>query len=243
MARRFDHDYARKLYADGWKLAAIAREVGVSAQSIRAAVLPPKVAICSRCGIERSGRYLSTKDSLCLSCSKTTSITRNCKTCGVLFEIKACYAEKLGRGRFCSPACYYKSAEFKTFADRLSSQRRGSGNPAFRTGRFTDPHRARRGWGLSEKGESVCRVCGSHEWVQLHHAIPRSKCRAARDDLRNGLPLCASCHQRWHKHSLTISREVFTDEEWSYLSSVSLTGELIGPWLDKHYPESLKAVA
>ena len=192
---------------------------------------------CKGCGRLRFVKQVPKSD-FCLSCArKVKRLQRSCKTCGKTIELRECDLRRPGRGQFCSPSCWYVA-----LGERQSRQRRGSGNPSFRTGRYVDPQRARRGWGLKEKGEATCRVCGSSEWVQLHHAIPRSKCRAARDDLRNGLPLCASCHQRWHKHSLAIHRDVFTSEEWSYLSSVKLTGEMIGPWLDKHYPAREVAV-
>lgn len=92
------------------------------------------------------------------------------------------------------------------------------------------------GWKLKNKGETCCRNCGSAERVQLHHAIPRGKAQHVKADLRNGLPLCLRCHHDWHANKTVIYRDVFTEEEWAFLSSVRLTGELVGPWLDKHYP-------
>lgn len=92
-------------------------------------------------------------------------------------------------------------------------------------------------WNIDLKREERCRNCGDAEAVlHLHHVIPRSKCRATKYDLLNGLPLCTSCHLGWHHRRVTIYRDVFTPEEWAYLSSVQLTGEEIGPWLDKRYP-------
>lgn len=62
-------------------------------------------------------------------------------------------------------------------------------------------------------------------------------------EILNGLPLCTDCHMGWHRGYRTIYRDVFTPEEWAFLSSVQLTGELIGPWLDKRYPERPKEMA
>jgi hypothetical protein len=93
-----------------------------------------------------------------------------------------------------------------------------------------------RKWGCKMKKDWVCRSCGVQA-VHLHHAIPRSVCRATKLDLRNGLPLCRSCHVRWHEKTLTIYRDVFTEDEWAYISSVELTGQRIEAWLDDHYPE------
>lgn len=94
-----------------------------------------------------------------------------------------------------------------------------------------------RGWSVAAKGEASCRNCGLSERLALHHAIPRSICPPlAKRDLRNGLPLCAVCHGRWHGRTLTIYRQVFTEEEWRYLSGVVLTGRTTAGWLDANYP-------
>jgi len=94
-----------------------------------------------------------------------------------------------------------------------------------------------RGWSCEKKGETCCRNCGSLDRVQLHHAIPRSKSSGpSRSDLRNGIPLCHGCHWMWHANRGPIYRDVFTKEEWAFISSVELTGERIEAWLDAHYP-------
>lgn len=93
-------------------------------------------------------------------------------------------------------------------------------------------------WSIALKREERCRNCGAGGvFLHLHHAIPRSMCRATKYDLRNGLPLCGSCHPKWHCRTTTIYRDVFTEEEWEFLSSVQLTGQEIGPWLDERYPD------
>ena len=81
-------------------------------------------------------------------------------------------------------------------------------------------------WGIGLKPEAVCRCCNKRpaRALNLHHAIPRSMCRAARYDLRNGLPLCERCHMGWHHREVVVYRDAFTREEWAYLLSVELAG-------------------
>jgi hypothetical protein len=95
---------------------------------------------------------------------------------------------------------------------------------------------------VRQKGENRCRNCGKEGsggifGLHLHHAIPRSMCRAINLDLRNGIPLCFDCHQGWHDRRVIIYRDVFTEEEWRFLTTVDLSGQVVGPWLDSHYPE------
>jgi hypothetical protein len=93
-------------------------------------------------------------------------------------------------------------------------------------------------WNLSEKGEAQCRNCWrTDRRVHLHHAIPRSMCAEARLNLLNGVPLCTVCHFGWHRRQVTIYRDVFTPEEWAYISSVQLVGQDTQAWLDDRYPE------
>lgn len=97
--------------------------------------------------------------------------------------------------------------------------------------------RDRARWGMHLKPEECCRNCrGCVGMLALHHVIPRSMCRASKYDLRNGVPLCTHCHLGWHHRRVTLYRDIFTEEEWAYISSVKLTGQEIGPWLDERYP-------
>lgn len=146
---------------------------------------------------------------------------KTCEVCEADFIVKANRVS----ARVCSNKC--KGELQRT--ERLSSR-----NPAYKHGRSEGWNI--RGWNLAAKGESICRSCGAPA-VHLHHAIPRGKAKAARTDLRNGLPLCASCHTRWHAGH-PIRREVFTKEEWDFLSSVELTGEEVEEWLNTHYPSA-----
>lgn len=98
-------------------------------------------------------------------------------------------------------------------------------------------------WGMHRKPEKNCRNCGATGRLDLHHAIPRSRSKAAKYDLRNGIPLCDVCHFGWHHKKLVICREVFKPEEWEYISSVQLVDRDITAWLDKHYPPARISVA
>lgn len=95
-------------------------------------------------------------------------------------------------------------------------------------------------WGIHLKREPVCRACKQPpdelRPLNLHHAIPRSLAPSIKYDLRNGLPLCAACHLAWHRRELTIYRDVFTEEEWSFLSTLTFQGFNPEAWLEKRYP-------
>lgn len=92
--------------------------------------------------------------------------------------------------------------------------------------------RDRARWGIGMKREDRCRNCKREvERLDLHHVVPRSQSTAGKYDLRNGIPLCTTCHGGWHGHSVNIYRDVFTADEWGFIQT--LTGS---PWLDKRYP-------
>lgn len=97
-----------------------------------------------------------------------------------------------------------------------------------------------RGWSVKEKGEQRCRVCGKESAgrpLHLHHVIPRSMCRAAKADLRNGIPLCFDCHQGWHDRRVVIYRDHLTLQEWEFVAGTQLLGQNVGAWLETHYPD------
>ena len=98
----------------------------------------------------------------------------------------------------------------------------------------------RSAWGglRTQKVERACRNCGATGCViELHHAVPRSRSRKGRDDLRNALPLCRECHNGWHAGT-PIYRDAFTADEWEFIET------LIGPgWLGRHYPTRPRAQA
>ena len=97
---------------------------------------------------------------------------------------------------------------------------------------------------VTAKGEDRCRACGKQPTggglfgsLHLHHVIPKSMCRATRWELRNGIPLCYECHGGWHDRRVVLYRDVFTEEEWSFLVTVDLLGQNVEAWLEDHYPE------
>lgn len=141
--------------------------------------------------------------------------------------------------KHCSLECRIAGGGYVELGKKLSRDRGGDGNlnvdsTAMLVARVP-------GWRLDRKGETNCRNCGSRERVQLHHAIPRSRCRSIRADLRNGVPLCWVCHTGWHSKTVVIPRSIFKPEEWQFISHVDLGDREIGPWLDKHYPETVAA--
>jgi hypothetical protein len=171
------------------------------------------------------------------------AVTITCAHCAVEFTARP-WALAYGR-KFCSRECLYASGASQT--DDAKKKRRqstgdrtGKKNPNYKTGRRVGGHI--RGFTLKAKGEDRCRNCGgvgtgeTHR-LHLHHAIPRSLSREARDKILNGIPLCPKCHHGWHRRRLTIYRDVFTPDEWAYISSVQLTGQNIEAWLDDRYPK------
>lgn len=163
--------------------------------------------------------------------------TTPCEVCGREFERRASETRRF----YCSRECWRKSrvgVPMKPETRRVLSQaRRGARNPAYRHGKRAGVGDIYRAFNLRLKGATCCRNCGRPEPLNLHHALPRSLYRAGRTELLNGLPLCIRCHNGWHRKTITIYRDVFTAEEWAYLSSAELTGQRIGAWLDDHYPD------
>lgn len=167
---------------------------------------------------------------------------RPCAHCGTPFYAKP---SEIAKGaKFCSRDCFFASGVTQTATARskrkqATPDRSGTSNPNFKHGKRSGTHI--RGFNAKAKGESSCRNCGvSDVRLHLHHAIPRSLSRAARNNLLNGVPLCPKCHTGWHCRTVTIYRDIFTPEEWAYISSVQLTGQNIGAWLDDRYPDHLQ---
>ncbi len=176
----------------------------------------------------------------CFNEYRMRRISRICEECGGEFQARESEIAR-GGGKYCTRACWRKNAgltdeQYAANADKMSVARRGAANPAYKHGR--DGNRARlKYFSLALKGESSCRNCGSSDLLQLHHAIPRSMSAAARDEILNGVPLCVRCHMSWHRRGkVTLYRDIFTVEEWNYLCSVELVGQLTAAWLDDRYP-------
>ena len=159
--------------------------------------------------------------------------TTPCAVCGSEFERRASETER----RFCSRECWRRFPMRTETRQRLSRDRQGARNPAYRHGRRVGVAEIYKAFNLRLKGATCCRTCGRTEPLNLHHALPRSLYRAGRTELLNGIPLCIRCHNGWHRKTTTIFRDVFTAEEWAYLSSAELTGQRVEAWLDDHYPD------
>lgn len=216
-------------------------------QSIRERRGRPVEKTCESCGVkfvaeDRRKRYCSPE---CSYAGMRARLSRGkmipCAECGATFYVRP---GALGRGaKYCSRACFHakgrKSPEaLERMGEDFRRKHRGSGNPQWK-GKDTNGS-IYRVFNVKLKGEERCRNCGSSESLHLHHIVPRSMCKAARRDLRNGVPLCAACHARWHARSVTIYRNILTDEEWSYVSSLELLGQNIAAWLDDRYPAPVR---
>ena len=213
--RRFDFEEAKRRYLDGETTTEIARSFGVSNTAVGAAL--------KRMGIEL--RRDAWKANLQIA-NEAQKQSPTCKS-GHEFTPETTYT-KFSHGYLVRECRICRRATIKARRARLKAM----------------GIKRLHGWHLSRKGElPICRNCGSNDRVELHHAIPRSKCRASRSDLRNGIPLCFRCHRGWHNGTVTIYRDVFRPDEWVYISTIELTGESIGAWLDNKYPRRLKAAA
>jgi hypothetical protein len=198
---------------------------------------------CPDCGERRFVQKFPLAPRRCKPCQYAAMRKGEMRTCpcGTQFYVTT---KKRPNAQWCSRACRKTYGGYEVLAVALSAKRKGDGNPAFKHGKRAGVNIP--GWKLSRKGDDCCRNCGAHKTskcVELHHAIPRSKCRATRADLRNGLPLCIDCHRGWHRKKVVIYRDLFTAEEWAFISSAKLTGENIEPWLERHYPPRTLAVA
>jgi HNH endonuclease len=80
-----------------------------------------------------------------------------------------------------------------------------------------------------------CRACGSYQWVELHHAVPRSLGGGDVED--NLLPLCHTCHMEWEDRGqrwpmiAAAVRDSLSPAEHAYI--VQTKGE---DFLERYYP-------
>jgi hypothetical protein len=205
--------------------------------------VPVRLKSCAQCGEafapERPERKYCSRTCTHLAArgQRMRGRALNCAECGQPFYAKD---SQLGRGRkYCSRACYFarsrKSPEATAQQNaKLSAARRGAGNPMWK-GRDTEGS-IYRVFNVRLKGETCCRACGATDVLHLHHAVPRSMCKAARRELRNGITLCIRCHMGWHHRRVVIYRDLFTADEWAYISTLDLRGQRIEAWLDDRYP-------
>lgn len=195
---------------------------------------------CAMCGITFLGkpaaRFCSRK--CCHEKQKVTHLrgeTIPCAHCGEDFYRKRSQPNQ----RFCSHECRGAAmpppSSYPNARAKISEAKMGEGNPMFRDGLSPDTVR-RRHFNIALKGEDRCRNCGATGQLHMHHVIPRSMHRQGITEILNGIPLCPRCHHGWHHRSITICREIFTVDEWAYLTSVKLVGQDVLAWLDDRYP-------
>jgi len=107
---------------------------------------------------------------------------------------------KLGR-----PGKKRHSEEWKT---ALSKRLRGSNNPSWMGGRTPEEKRIRNGPEFAQWREAVyardrwtCRKCGDGAGGNLnaHHVLNFSEHRALRFSTENGVTLCETCHNAFHR--------------------------------------------
>lgn len=238
-------DEARALRESGLNIATVARRLDLpynrvyyvlNRERVRAKQDRKVTLTCPDCGIEFERLWNRLGGKKCYQCSSNRKrarvVTRTCRACGEKFETKASNAAR-GGGVYCSRACWRKDPPQRSPAAtervRKTMQRRqGKANPAFKHGRGVG--KRIRGFSLADKGEDVCRNC-QRPAHHAHHAVPRSLAPAGRRDLRNCLPLCASCHRRWHCGH-PIPRMVFTEDEWAFISTLATAS-----WLERRYPD------
>jgi hypothetical protein len=67
-------------------------------------------------------------------------------------------------------------------------------NPDDRNWRKRKPYRRWREWCLLRDGHH-CQLCGATKSLTVHHIVPAAVCPDLRYDIRNGVTLCATCHQ------------------------------------------------
>ena len=196
-----------------------------------------RLRVCAMCGRDFHDRQASTiRQKYCSgTCYGQARRARITKTYPPREEIAALYAQKMTDrqvGRRYGHTCVW-----------AMSVRRHYGIPGRRRGSWArkplkqKTDRAR--WGIHRKPAKSCRNCGAaaaEGTLDLHHAIPRSLSKAAKFDLRNGVQLCDRCHMGWHHKRIVIYREIFTPQEWAFISTVKLLDRDVTAWLDKHYP-------
>lgn len=153
---------------------------------------------------------------------------QECLTCGKVFPVWPSYRMR-GR-KYCSVACKGEAMHGGPLdagtREKHSRRRKKHAVRGYSPRRFS----------LSVKGEDACRNCGAAKNLHLHHIIPRSMYSGGRNEIRNGVPLCAGCHMGWHHRTVELKRSIFHEDEWEYISGVNLLGQNTMAWLDDRYP-------
>jgi len=63
---------------------------------------------------------------------------------------------------------------------------------------------------ILERDENKCQLCGSDEYLEVHHKIPWAEAPEYRLHVDNGIVLCVDCHANQHEklHNLIMSKKV-----------------------------------
>lgn len=197
----------------------------------------PVVTVCARCGEEFEARnnYTSFKQKHCSqSCANRAMAEKKVASYPPKDVVEALIEEGLSDVRIGR-----KFGRSYNWAFNLRKHYGlGAGGQTKGPRKTLVQKNARSRWGIHLKREEACRACKqSVSKLSLHHAVPRSLAPAIKFDLRNGLPLCDPCHMGWHHHNVTIYRDAFTEDEWSFLWGLEFVGIRIQAWLRDHYPE------
>jgi hypothetical protein len=200
---------------------------------------------CVQCGKEFDARQRNPSRRYCsMACSGMAHRKRaeqTCMGCGTSFVARTSEIDR-GGGKYCSRTCWIKYLDPPALrpgvADKIAVAKTKTGKQAGRRTRQLQ----NAGMTLQAKGETSCRNCGQTDHLQLHHVIPRSMWRRGILELLNGVPLCVRCHMGWHHHRVVIYRDIFTAEEWAFLTSADLLGQEVSAWLDKRYPSRPNSV-
>lgn len=114
-----------------------------------------------------------------------------CKICGVKFE----HIPSKNR-KYCSKSCSGKDREYPT----------GSDNPNWKGGKTNKVRKLRSSKEYSEwrtkvfeRDDYTCQKCHSDEkFIHAHHKVSVSENIGLIFDVKNGLTVCADCHQKEH---------------------------------------------
>lgn len=172
---------------------------------------------CSICGKEYKVKPYRLTDSVNHFCSKECQSTwrrenikghnhpswkgggeiKPCATCGKNVHAQTSRV-KIGRGKFCSPECYWKWLE-------SSKSMTGHNNPRWLGGITPEDMKARNSrqshkWKASvfERDNFACQKCGETRTLNAHHLKSFTKYPGLRFDINNGMTLCEKCHTEIH---------------------------------------------
>ena len=167
------------------------------------------IAVCDDCG---KMRILKKHDyhALCVSCAqkgdrspnwKGGPIMQICEECGIEFPVYPSDI-KLGRGKFCSPAC---------FGQWFSENRSGANSSHWKNGASFEPYCVKFNEEfkeyIREKFGRICFLCGKTEKdngrkLDVHHVNGNKACGCDGDKTCQFVPLCRVCHGKMHSKKI-----------------------------------------